>query len=109
MTETNVIADGLSKVITTSPLFSAELIGATIPVIVPLLIAVWKLLLPRIPTWALPLLAPVLGFAINAVLTYANGTGVNPWVAAALGSAGVGLREIVDQLKQSELTKKTIA
>jgi hypothetical protein len=102
---TNSIADGVTFVVATPPILSVELVGALIPVLVPLLIAAGKLLLPRIPTWALPILATLLGVAVNEALTYANGAGVNRWLALALGASGTGLREIVDQLKQQASAK----
>ena len=96
MNATNLIA-GSAAVVTPS-VFPVELVGAMIPVLVPMLIALYKVVLPKIPTWSLPLMAPVIGLLLNAVLTYANGAGVNPWVALALGASGTGLREIQNQL-----------
>ena len=72
-----------------------------IPVLVPLLIAGGKFLIPRIPSWLLPIVAPILGGAVDAIAAYASGGTANPVLGAALGSAGVGLREIVDQMKKT--------
>lgn len=77
------------------------LVQLLIPVLAPLLIAGGKLLIPRIPRWLLPILAPLLGGALDALAAYATGGTANPVLALALGSAGVGLREIVDQLKRT--------
>ncbi len=71
-----------------------------IPVLVPILIAAGKLVVPRIPGWLLPIVAPVLGGVVDAVAAYASGGTANPVVGMALGSAGVGLREIVDQMRR---------
>lgn len=72
-----------------------------IPVLVPLLIAVGKLLVPRIPSWLLPIVAPILGGIVDAIGAFASGGATNTVLAMALGSAGVGLREIVDQMKKA--------
>jgi hypothetical protein len=74
---------------------------AIIPVLTPLIIAGVKLLMPKIPTVVLPFLAPVLGAAIDLIAHFATGANLNVWLSAGLGLAGVGLREIVDQSKQS--------
>ena len=71
-----------------------------IPVLVPLLIAGLKLGLGFLPTWILPLLAPILGGALDAGIAWATGHASNPIAGAILGSAGVGLREAIDQVKQ---------
>ena len=75
------------------------LLPGLIPVIVPLVLYGVKLLIPKVPKALLPILAPVLGGLVDAGLAYASGTAANPILGAALGSAGVGLREIVDQVK----------
>lgn len=72
-----------------------------IPVLVPLMIAAGKVLVPRIPGWLLPILAPVLGGIVDAAAAYASGGTANPVLSMALGSAGVGLREIVDQMRRA--------
>lgn len=69
------------------------------PVIVPLVLAGFKQLAPRVPGWAIPLLAPVLGVVIDYVNHFATGHQTNFLVAVALGLTGVGLRELKDQIK----------
>ena len=69
-----------------------------IPVIVPLVIAGLQLGITRLPGWLLPILAPILGGVIDAGLAWATGQTANPLFGAILGSAGVGLRELKDQL-----------
>ncbi len=79
---------------------NTDLTVMLIPVVVPLLIAGIKKVLPKIPGWMLPVLAPLLGAAVDIASFYATGQSLGPVWGAALGSAGVGLREVVDQLKQ---------
>lgn len=68
-----------------------------IPVVVPLLVAGLRIAYPLIPPAALPILCPPLGIALSFV-GQAIGQDIDPGIAAALGLAGVGLREIKDQL-----------
>lgn len=76
------------------------------PVIVPLVIAGFKLLKPNIPTWLLPVLAGPLGVLLDFINTYATSHPGNFLVALALGLAGIGVREVVDQLKPSMIEPK---
>jgi len=73
-----------------------------IPVVVPLLIAgLKKWMIPNIPSWALPLLAPALG-ALADLALQASGVHTGGVVKGALlGSAGVGLRELQNQVAKS--------
>jgi hypothetical protein len=73
---------------------------ALIPVAVPVVIAGVKLALPKIPSVVLPVLAPVLGAALEIVLHYSGLVDGNGVLGAVLGAAGVGLREVVDQVKK---------
>lgn len=70
-----------------------------IPVAVPMVISLAKLLIPRLPRASLPVIAIVLGaaaeFAVSGII------GTNTAWGAALGAAGVGLREVVDQIKKT--------
>jgi hypothetical protein len=72
-----------------------------IAVAVPLAVAALKKLLPSVPSWALPLLAPILGAAGDAVLALLAGVPVTGWQGALAGLAGVGVREVVDQAKKA--------
>lgn len=72
-----------------------------IPLIVPLLIAGLKAALPRIPKLYLPILAPILGLLLS-LLDMGTHTG-SLLAGAVLGSAGVGLREIIDQVNKERL------
>lgn len=71
-----------------------------IPVLVPVIIAGVKWALPKVPPFALPILAPLLGAGLDIVLHYAGVTSSNGVLGAVLGAAGVGLREVVDQVKK---------
>jgi hypothetical protein len=75
------------------------LLQSVIPVVVPLAIAVLKHFAPRLPKPWLPVLAPLLGAILDFLGTLQVGAGTV--VGAALGSAGVGLREILDQLRRA--------
>lgn len=66
-----------------------------IPAVVPVVIAVIKFFIPKLPSVWLPILAPILGAVAELLLSGNFGV----WGAVA-GAAGVGLREIVDQLKK---------
>ena len=76
-----------------------ETLIAFIPVIVPVLVACLKLLWPKIPKVWLPIVAPFLGAGIDIIASGTFGPGT-AW-GAALGSAGVGLREAFDQIRKS--------
>jgi hypothetical protein len=73
---------------------------ALIPLAVPVLIMVLKWLVPNIPSVALPIIAPLLGAGADIALHYAGYSTLGATWGALLGSAGVGLREIADQIKQ---------
>ena len=79
-----------------------DLFHALIPVLVPLLIALAKWGVPRVPKVWLPILAPVLGAGVD-VLAYVVGLqdAANPVLGAVLGAVGIALREILDQLKKA--------
>lgn len=72
-----------------------------IPLVVPILIAILKWATDSVPKPFLPILAPLLGAAADIAMSYATGTAMNPVLGAALGAAGVGVREIADQAKKS--------
>lgn len=89
--------------ITAAPTGSAaadSILTWLIPIIVPLIIAGCKKLLPGLPKVWLPILGPILGAAIDIVGQFTTGAAGNLWLAVGLGAAGVGLREIVDQVRK---------
>ncbi len=79
---------------------SVSPLTALIPLAVPVVIALLKAFLPKIPGMALPIIAPMLGAVADIALHYAGVTTLGPLWGMVLGSAGVGLRELQDQLKQ---------
>lgn len=92
-------ADATAAVADTPSASSATLLLSLIPVLVPLIIAIGKWALPKVPVWILPILAPALGALIDWLTTLATGSTASPALGAVLGSAGVGLRELLDQVK----------
>lgn len=73
-----------------------------IPLIVPIVIAGVKALLPRVPVWVLPVLAPLLGAALDILSYYAGLVAASsPLLGAVLGGAGVAVREIQDQVRKT--------
>jgi hypothetical protein len=72
-----------------------------IAVVVPLIIAGLKRIFPKIPGSLLPILAPVLGGLLEALLTSLGADAGGLATGVVAGSAGTGLREIVDQHRKS--------
>ena len=79
----------------------STLFPALIPVVTPLLIAGVKKLIPFISKPLLPIIAILLGALIDILSSLATGTSMNPIYGAVLGAAGIGLREVVDQVKKA--------
>lgn len=79
---------------------NAELLKGLIPVLTPLVIAAVRVGLPKVPSKYYPILAAVVGIALDLVAHFAVGTQLAPVVGLALGLAGVGLREAKDQLSK---------
>lgn len=68
--------------------------------LVPLVVAGIKKVLPKIPKALLPVGATLLGVLANFLAAKAGLLSNNSWQLGALcGAAGVGLREILDQIK----------
>lgn len=74
-----------------------------IPVVAPVLLALFKIAIPAIPKPALPFLCILLGAVADVIHALATGTSMNPALIPVLGAAGIGVREMVDQLKQRVL------
>lgn len=64
----------------------------------PIVFAAVKFFIPKFPKWLIPILCPVIGAAADWLGTGTLGQGT-AWGALA-GSAAVGFREIVDQMKK---------
>jgi hypothetical protein len=85
---------------------TAQLWTYGVAVVTPLIIAAVKRVVPTVPTWALPTLAPfvgvVVGLALNAV-----GSANLSWVdGAQLGALGVFIREVTNQCVTKQLKPK---
>jgi hypothetical protein len=80
-----------------------ELLKALIPVLTPLLIVGVRAFLPKVPSKYYPLLAALVGVALDLVAHFAVGTTLSPLAGFALGLAGVGLREVKDQLGKPQI------
>lgn len=78
-----------------------QLLPFLITALVPGIIAIVKLLLPKIPGWLLPILAPVIGILLGYIQTIIPGADADPIKAAIMGGLGVCLREIYDQIKKA--------
>ena len=72
-----------------------------LPVVVPVLLALVRLVVPKIPKVAIPVLAPVLGAALEILGYYGGLTNGNPIAGAIYGGLGVLVREVVDQIRKA--------
>lgn len=79
---------------------TVELGKLLIAVIVPLIVAGAKAVMPHIPSAFLPPLAIALGALADYVGALLGAWQGNIIVGLALGAAGIGVREVADQLKQ---------
>lgn len=85
---------------------ATQIVTFATPIIVPLIIAGMKWLKPNIPTWLLPVLCGPLGMLLDYINHLVTNSGLNLIQAALLGVAGIGVREIVDQLKPTPAEPK---
>ena len=85
---------------TTPATATTSLWTALIPLIVPIVVAGLKLLVPKIPVVWLPILCPVVGMAVDLIAYFAGQQTQGTAMGALLGLAGTGVREIYDQLKK---------
>lgn len=84
-----------------TPVDAVGLVTSLIPLLTPVLVAVVKVLVPRIPRPLLPWLTPLFGAAIEWLGHVAGLTSGNLLVGALVGAAGVGVREAWDQARKS--------
>jgi hypothetical protein len=80
-----------------------------LPIAVPLVIAIGKELLPRVPAKYIPLIAPLLGAVAELLVNSSQASWGDIGMSAILGSAGVGVRELVDQLKKGKTSVPPVA
>lgn len=69
------------------------------PFVAPILTAVVKKVMSKLPSVAIPPIAIALGVLVNAVGSVTLGSDVNIIKAVLLGMSGIGLRELVTQIK----------
>ncbi len=85
----------------------SDLLLTLIPLAVPMLVALAKSGISKLPTWSLPILAAGLGELLNFLLGLAGQPNTTVLNGVLLGAAGVGVREIVDQVKSKVVTSPT--
>lgn len=75
------------------------IINLLTPIFGPIVVAGMKLLAPKLPSWTLPILCTLVGATGNIVAHYvATVPQDQTMIAVLLALAGVGVREIKDQL-----------
>jgi len=79
-----------------------------IAALVPLVIQIVKLVAGSLPTWSLPVIAPLLGMLLDYIGSLISGGHATPGVGALLGLAGVGVRELIDQVGGRVIAGKTV-
>ncbi len=75
------------------------------PVIAPLIVTLVKKIKPNIPTFVLPIICTLGGALVTWLASIAMHNQNNIILGLALGLAGVGVREVVDQLKPEPAPK----
>lgn len=78
-----------------------QAIQGSTAIVVPLVVSGLRLLIPNLPKWLLPIGAAILGVGADLLTQFAAGASLGMIPGALLGLAGVGIREIVDQLKKA--------
>lgn len=76
------------------------LIQASIVVLVPALIGVLKVWTTILPKHFIPLIVIALGAGLQLAASYVTAADLSPAMAAVYGSASIGLRELLDQMKK---------
>lgn len=77
-----------------------ELINAAIIGAVPVAVAWLKPRIARLPRWAVPLVAILLGAAGQYMAALTGAVDVDVTTGLVLGGAGIGLREVADQVRK---------
>lgn len=76
------------------------IIAVFVPIISPLITAGLKWFLPRIPSWTIPIICTALGTLSGYIGQLSLGGDLSVFAMAGLGIAGIGVRELLDQLKK---------
>lgn len=82
---------------------AAQAITALIPVVGAVLVYLVRQVLPKLPRVSIPIIAMVLGIALDYLIAYASGGTFNPVVGAVLGAASVWLREVISTFNEHGL------
>ncbi|MGH7252898.1 MAG: holin, partial [Nitrospiraceae bacterium] len=87
----------------------SDSLTALLPVLIPVIVAKSKALFGRLPRVCIPLVAILLGAGIELINTYLTGGSLTNAgvIGGVLGAAGVGLREVFDQLRKSMVVNGT--
>lgn len=78
---------------------ASNLLLVLIPLLVPIIVAGIKVGIKFLPTWSLPVIAAALGELLNFLSGLAGGPTTSVLGGVLLGNAGVGIREVIDQIK----------
>jgi hypothetical protein len=78
-----------------------QLLTPIVLVVVPLLVAALKRAIPPGHAYLIPILATMLGAALDTLGQLVTANAITPGLGTAVGLASVGLREIVDQLRKA--------
>ncbi len=74
---------------------------ALIPLLTPIVVWGFKAVIPRIPKWMLPVLAPCVGALAEIAMHYAGASAEATVLRGAiLGASGLWLREAMDQIRK---------
>jgi hypothetical protein len=99
-----LVAAQVAPDLTTS---TPQLWGYAVALVTPLIIQGVRWLVPKVPTWLLPTLAPFVGIVVGLGLN-AVGAAHLSWVdGAQLGALGVFVREITNQYVTKRMTGTT--
>jgi len=74
--------------------------GLTAPLIVVIVWAVRKYVVPKVPRAAIPVAVMLLGYGADFLVSMATGTTMSPLGGVLIGSAAIALREIVTTLQE---------
>ncbi|MAT39262.1 MAG: hypothetical protein CL946_06635 [Ectothiorhodospiraceae bacterium] len=91
-------AQGADPAALEAPTIWQELIPLAITAAVPILIYFGKQLIPILPKWLLPVLAPALGMVLTLVVDAGAGGDIGIVMGAVYGGLGTWLREMIKQL-----------
>jgi hypothetical protein len=87
------------------PITIGLIVKAAIPILSPIVVALVKHFFPGTPAVTLPVLSTSVGAATDVLAGAATDTDGSALVGGILGLAGVGVREMYDQAKQTPLVR----